>query len=296
MTDHVREVFSTTNFSPEFDILSFKTRIDELVDPATDRSAIVAEIDALEDNLRAVMPADADAEARLLALRRFLYRAGDWNGQRAFEYDTADPYGQQVENKLLSDYLQDRSGNCVTMPILFAVLGQRIGLDLGLALAPRHVVVKYTDAAGDSLNLEATSSGGSLSVADYRQYLPVSDTALEHQVYFQRLDERETAALLASSVIEKLMADGKFAEAVRVADFLIEQHPKFVWAMSVKALAIQKLWTRDFVSVYAGPEDIPEEDLPRFSQLVGEHRKTLAAARALGWQPVDLPEYGEVDQ
>jgi len=61
---------------------------------------------------------------------------------------------------LLQRYLTTRRGNCITMPILFLALGQRLGLTMTLAEAPLHVFVKYTDDDGAVWNLEATSGGG----------------------------------------------------------------------------------------------------------------------------------------
>jgi regulator of sirC expression with transglutaminase-like and TPR domain len=112
---------------------------------------------------------DADSASRLVALKRYLYESGPWNDNKPFQYDLDDPLGTKPGSRLLQRYLTARRGNCITMPILFLTLGQRIGLNLTLAEAPLHVFVKYTDASGKVWNLEPTSGGGFTRDQWYRQ-------------------------------------------------------------------------------------------------------------------------------
>lgn len=43
------------------------------------------------------------------------------------------------------------------MPILFLILGDRLGLDMALASAPLHMFVRWRDSSGRTLSLETTS-------------------------------------------------------------------------------------------------------------------------------------------
>lgn len=121
------------------DLARAKLELDRLVMPSVDVDAELAQIDAMATELATMIPAEADSWAKVEVLRRYLYEAGPWNDNRPVAYDMADPYGQIPGNKLLADYLDDRQGNCVTMPILMIVLGQRIGLDITAASAPERV-------------------------------------------------------------------------------------------------------------------------------------------------------------
>jgi len=95
----------------------------------------------------------------------------------------SDPLGQNPTHDLLTSYLASRKGNCVSMPILFVILGERLGLNVTLSTAPLHVLVKYTDAqSGVTYNLEATSGGGFTRDAWYRQNLPMTDVAIANGI------------------------------------------------------------------------------------------------------------------
>lgn len=137
-----------------------------MIDPRIDVAGNLKRLDAMAEEVKALLPAKPSSRDKLEALRTHLYRAGPWNGHQPFRYDLDDPFGRDVRNKLLPTYLSTRKGNCVSMPLLFIILGQKIGLDVTAANAPEHVFVKYRDEAGALYNLEATSGAGFARTTD----------------------------------------------------------------------------------------------------------------------------------
>ncbi|MEP3034918.1 MAG: transglutaminase family protein [Pseudoruegeria sp.] len=151
----VRELF--TRDKDSLDFARVKIEVDRMIDPCIDVDAQLAQIDQIVATIRTMLPPNATNWDKVETIRRYIYQVGAWNDGRAFSYDHDDPYGLDVRNKLLSDYIQDRRGNCITMSLLFIILGQRLGLDVMPAMAPLHVFVKFTDDDGVTHNLEATS-------------------------------------------------------------------------------------------------------------------------------------------
>lgn len=116
--------------------------------------------------MRSQVPASANARQALDALLKTLYEPGSWNQGRPFTYDLADPLGHDRKNKQLAVYLATRKGNCVSMPILFVILGQRLGLPAALATAPHHVLVKFADDTQQAwVNVEATAGASNTTAA-----------------------------------------------------------------------------------------------------------------------------------
>src|SRR6185295_18483907 len=109
---------------------------------------------------------------------RAIYEVGAWNYGRAFGYDHADPFGRILANRLLFTYLRTRQGNCISMPTLFLIVADRMGLNVHLATAPLHMFVRYTDPQGADHNLETTSGGHEARDALYRQNFPMTDRAI----------------------------------------------------------------------------------------------------------------------
>ena len=78
---------------------------------------------------------------------------------RPFTYDLKDPLGQQVRSKMLSTYVRTRKGNCVSMPVLFLIVADRLGLKVRLAAAPLnprdgYALVKKGTAMGEMIQAE----------------------------------------------------------------------------------------------------------------------------------------------
>lgn len=267
------------------DLAQAKLELDSLVMPSVDVDAELAQIDAMAAELAAMIPAGADSWAKVEVLRRYLFEAGPWNDNRPFAYDMADPYGKLPGNKLLADYLDDRQGNCITMPILMIVLGQRIGLDMTAASAPIHVLVKFRDDEGKLWNLEATSGGFPARDQHYRDLLPISDRALETGIYLQPLTKVETVAIMAEVVMEDQIAKGRYMDGMAIADIALDHYPLFVQAMVRRGSAAFLIIEQDFKAQYPTIEAVPEAERPRLDYLLRVNQTMFDKAENLGWQP-----------
>lgn len=267
------------------DLARAKLELDRLVTPSVDVEAELAQIDAMASALAAMIPAGADSWGKAEVLRRYLYEAGPWNDNRPFAYDMTDPYGKIPGNKLLADYLDDRQGNCVTMPILMIVLGQRIGLDITAASAPIHVLVKFRDDEGKLWNLEATSGGFPARDQHYRDLLPISDHAMETGIYLQPLTKAETVAVMAEVVMEDQIAKGRYMDGMAVADIALDHYPLFVQAMVRRGSAAFLILKQDFEAKYPSLDAVPESERPRLDYLMRVNQTMFDKAEGLGWQP-----------
>jgi len=194
----LRGIFERNKSEP--DLARAKLEIDRLIDPSIDVDAHIAELDRMAAAVRQMVPANATDWEKMHALRTFIYEPGPWNDRKPFAYDHDDPWGQEITNKLLPDYLKDRRGNCVSMPLLLIFLAERLDLDVAAASAPLHIFVKFTDGNGKTWNLEATSGAGPTRDVWYRQINPMTDEAVKNGVYLRALSPEETVALMAAVV------------------------------------------------------------------------------------------------
>lgn len=268
-----------------FDLARTKFQIDRLVDRTTDVAAQLAEIDQMVTTVQSMLPSGADDWAKIAAIRQFIYQSGPWNDNRAFSYHHDDPYGDDLTNKLLSDYIADRRGNCVTMPILFIILGQRLGLDVTAAVAPLHVLVKFTDSTGAIWNLEATSGGGKARDQHYRDLLPISDRAMQTGIYLKPLTKEETVGVMAMLVLEDLIEKKRYLDAMAVADIILDHDPLSTHAMVKKATAAYYMLQVDFYDKYPTAQDVPEDQRPLLAYLQRINDDMFKKAENLGWQP-----------
>jgi regulator of sirC expression with transglutaminase-like and TPR domain len=267
------------------DLARVKLTIDKMVDPTINIEANLKKIDLIVNQIRSMMgPTPSDSE-KLDALQRYIYVPGSWNAGQVFSYDLNDPLGTNLKSKLLPSYLETRKGNCVSMPFLFIILGQRLGLDITASTAPSHVFAKYTDrTTGKTINLEATSGGLPSRDEWMRQQNPMTDAAIKNGIYMQRLSKKETIAVMAEELSESYTANRQFKKSILISDIILEAYPKNAQVMVRKGFCFFNLWRYEFADKYRTANDIPNIERSYFQYLSHEKEFWYDQAEALGWE------------
>lgn len=194
------------NPDKDIDLAKEKLTIDKLVDPNTDITVALAEIKKMVNTIKSGLNPDLKPLDKAFSLSAFLYEAGYWNNFKPFQYDLDDPLGQNLNSKLLSTYLKSKKGNCVSMPILYAILANKIGLDVTLSIAPLHVFVKLKNpATGQYINLETTDKGLPISNDAYKKDFSISNLAIKNKVYLQPLNKKKVVAVMAMLLNESFV-------------------------------------------------------------------------------------------
>jgi regulator of sirC expression with transglutaminase-like and TPR domain len=171
---------------------------------------------------------------RMGAILRYVYTPADWNDNKAYAYDISDPFGHNNPfQKSVANYINTKLGNCVSMPILIAILAQRLDIDAKLAIAPSHAYIKFTDDNGVETNIEATS-GTLLKDQRYISAFEIKSNALKHNIYLTALTNKEAVAFMLYELGRKLMKEGKEEKAHEITDLILEHHPKLVDGMLLK--------------------------------------------------------------
>lgn len=277
------------------DMARAKIAIDRMVDPALDPEATLRLVEEWADKARARFPANASNKTKMEVLISTLYEPGPWNDHRPFHYDYSDPFGQNVENTLLSNYLATRKGQCVIMPVAFLVIGQRLGLPLTMTTAPYHLIVKYGDEElGQWTNFEATSA---LFHADsgYEQATAIPPEATANDTFLRPFTQRESVALFATATLLPHYRQRQWAERMLAAtDLILQANPKDVSAMTFRADAYYLLIEQQFKAKYPQAEQIPLDLRATYLDYSKQNFDWYARAEALGWRewgPEDRQRY-----
>jgi regulator of sirC expression with transglutaminase-like and TPR domain len=270
------------------DLLQAKVDLDRTVDSSIAPADVKQEVMKLTAAARTFAGPHPSVGAQFDAVRKVLYQPGAWNDNRPFAYDQSDPLGEKIQHKLLSEYLKTRLGNCVTMPTLFMIVGRGIGLHLTLTDAPLHVLVRYTHPGLPVLNIEATSGGGFARDTWYQQQLKISDRAVQSGLYLRTHSDRETIALMATTVLDYLLSVGRNEDAIKVADAILAADPKDGYAMVKKGTAIASIMKAEFNDKDPTTALIPADLRPRYLELATANKKAFDDAEALGWEQPNL--------
>lgn len=271
------------NPDESLDLAKVKVTIDSLIDPSVNQSATLRTLDAMVATVKTLPEFGSSSVQKLRALQRYIYESGGWNGNRPFKYDLEDPLGSKIENKLLTNYISARNGNCVTMPFLFVILGQRLGIDLTVASAPKHILVKWKNDAGAWINLEATSGGNPARDVWIRQQMPMTDEAITNGVYLRPLSKKETAALMVATLAEHYFNSREYEKAIAIADIVLESNQKDVLMMVLKGSAFGRMNAERF-GRYVSPAQMPAHELSYLQYLQRNNQLWFSKAESLGWR------------
>ena len=279
----------------ELDLAKAQVTIDQLIDPSIDAAATLAQLDSMASQLKAILPPVASKRLTLDALRYHIYVASPLNGYKPFMYDFDDPFGTNVSNKLISTYLSTRKGNCVSMPMLLIILGQKLGVDLTAATAPMHVFVKYRDDEGKYYNLEATSGAGFARDVWINQQFPMTPEALKSGIYMRPLTKKETVVLMVETLLQSYKQRQLHELRFPMAALALRYSPKNVSLILQQYGAYQ--WYRNLViNRYPTPDDMSREDRESVSKLENGLRVLYENAYALGWRPISEDEETEYNK
>lgn len=267
------------------DLAYDKLALDHLINPSIDQKSVAKTLDRMAATVAAMAGPGASATRKAGMVRHFLYDPGPWNDNKPFRYDLADPYGTRIENKLLGTYLRTRLGNCVSMPTLFLILADRLGANVTLSTAPLHVFVKFTDENGRVLDIETTDGGHAVKDEFYRRKLAISDKAVESGIYLAKLSREEAIALMADTVVEGLVNQGRYAEAADVASVVLKHSPHDIHALLLQGTAYARLLNVEFERRYPNPGSIPPQLRTRYELLVSQNKAAFDRAEKLGWTP-----------
>lgn len=169
---------------------------------------------------------DTDAEFRMLVLASLLKRELNVRYNQNFMFGEYD--GRDACNLFLHGILNGRGGTCVSLPILYVVIGRRMGYPLRLAQAKQHLFCRWDDPSGERFNIEATSWGyKQYDDAYYRTWpAPIKNHEIDYG-YIKSLTPREEAALIVALRGECYLEHLELAKAVESLHQAYLWHPTF---------------------------------------------------------------------
>jgi hypothetical protein len=217
------------------DLAKVELAIERLIDPTVNQVGTLHQLKLLADATKVRFPQgdSTDPELKGMLLLSTLRDAGVWNENRPFSYDLDDPLGKNVNSKLLSHFLATRKGNCVSMPVMFVVLGQMLSLPVTLSTAPRHDFAKFRKDDGSWTNIEVTSYGGQTD-QHYIERTSISPTALANGIWLRTLTKKQSAMVIMHTLVEYYRQSGQAEKGLAATELFINADPKDVTSLATR--------------------------------------------------------------
>lgn len=271
------------------DLAKTEIAVERLIDPSVSQFGTLHQLDSLADATKARFPQGerTDSEEKALILLSTMRDPGPWNGNQAFSYDLDDPLGHNIHSKLLSTFLSTRKGNCVSMPVMYVVLAQMLGLPATLSTAPRHVFAKFRKDDGAWTNLEVTSYGGQTEQHVIERN-GISPTALANHVWSRVLTKKQSAIVIMQTLVEYYTQSAQFEKGLAITEQFIKEDPKNITNFASRGDLFCKLSDQRYKK-YGSHQNIPASLRPDFDALENNCALDHAKADEFGWV-IETPE------
>lgn len=205
-----------------------------------------------------------------------------------FSYDFEDTFGHNNwENMFVSKLIATHKGNCHSLPYLYKILAEEIGVTAHLALAPSHTYIKHRSERDGWYNTELTSGifpiDAWLMASGY-----IHIDAIRNGVYMKALNDKESIALclvdLALGYQKHEFYDLDFV--IKCANKALEYFPNYISAMMLITEAKGKKIENILFS--KGMDFSKVNQYPETRQILEEVRQDLIKIHELGYR--QMPE------
>ncbi len=267
---------------PEIDLLSTLLTIEKIVDPTVNTSATKAEIDRLVENIASQLQGNESPINIVSLISEPLYEYGPENNSKPYQYDFDDPLGTKISNKLVSNYIRTHKGNCVSMPMLYFMVADKLGIDCTLSTAPLHLFVMVKEPVSNKyFNVEATHKGQIATEQFYIEKLRIKPAALQNGIYLQPLSKKEIISVMAITLSEHYAEQQQWEKSIAIAKLAVKYYPNYAYAMVKIANGYYKLLAN---AVAKAEKGYTTEEKQHMDYLYKNNLAYLEKAESLGWE------------
>lgn len=193
------------------------------------------------------------------------------------QYDHSPDGKGKTETYFLNGIMDTKRGMCLTMPMLYLAISQRLGLPISVALAPQHTFLRYQVPGRTPHNIEVTSGGGTLTDEAHVRKFSIPSRAIENGAYLRTLSMREYMATMLLPIGHAMHDRGKPGLALAYFESAHRLNPKS--PIYVRVLAA--FWMNAAKKAHEGNAPVIARKLYERSMA---HRKQ---AEAMGWPVTD---------
>lgn len=162
-----------------------------------------------------------------------------------FNYDFEDYFGEKDWTKMfVTKLLATRKGNCHSLPYLYKILCEELGVSANLALAPNHIYIKHRSEKTGWYNTELTSAAFPIDAWLMASgYIHLS--AIQNSVYMKALTDQESIALCLIDLAEgyKRKTNGQDTDFIlKCCNTALQYFPNCVNALILKAETLKQIF------------------------------------------------------
>lgn len=210
-----------------FDLTKTVLSLSALADPDMDTAWTENELDNMAAALKNEIGDEGNAEKIIKSFNKYFF------GEEHFVFDNDfNLAGRQDERLTVRDLinfnsieqtLKRKQGICMTMTLVYLMLGEKLRLPMYGVMIPGHIYVRYREPGRSGINIETTYSG-----AEYYGYKSVSGVEFldkDKMGYGKELDKYSVVGMYLNNLGNFFIATGRRRKAEIVLKKSIEMVP-----------------------------------------------------------------------
>jgi hypothetical protein len=165
-----------------------------------------------------------------------------------YGYDFEDYFGaKDWEKMFVCKLLQTQNGNCHSLPYLYKILAEEVGVPAYLSIVPNHIFIKQYNKKTGWYNTELTNgrfpTDAWVMAAGY-----VSTESIVSGIYMDTLSYQQSVALcvndLAKGYVKKFEKNADLNFVLKCCDLGLEYYPNYAELLLLKAETLRSLYER----------------------------------------------------
>ena len=186
--------------------------------PELDVEKYLGMIDAIAEQVKTQVRDSKIPSVRIEAINRIIYEV---NG---FSYDFSDTKVSRKRNRYLNGLLDTKKGSCITLTLLYVIIGQRLRYPIYPVIVPTHFFVRYIDSK-DSFNVE-TTKGIIVKNERYIEDFSISRSSIQLSSYMREMSYKEYVSELVSiNAIDHFYKNNDYERGLEYMDIAVKLRP-----------------------------------------------------------------------
>ncbi len=227
----------------ETDLIHAALLIAQLDNEELDIEVYRREVERMARELAAGLGKDADEQARLQTLQKYLFADRGFHGSRADYYHRSNSY--------LNDVLDDREGLPITLAVIYMELARRMGVKVEGVGLPGHFVVRHLPAKGEPEIIDVFEGAKRLSRAEVEKKVQELTERPLREEHLRPVTKRAIVVRMLHNLLGVARREGDAEAGLRYLEAIIAVAPD----------SVEERMMRSMLRFQTGRRQAAKEDL-----------------------------------
>jgi len=212
-----------------------------------------------------------------------------------YKYDFDDCFAQQNwTNMFVTKLMTNHKGNCHSLPILYKILADELGVKAYLSFAPNHMYIKQKSKIIGWYNTELTNAlfpnDAWIMASGY-----VSREAIVSGIYMDTLSEKQSIVLCLNDLAKGYLRKFKNPDllfVINCCNLGLKYYPNYAELLLLKAETLKKIY-ENYIAKYGLNSPQYEEHKEKIQNIFSEMETSYALLAKLDYREIPEEMYFE---